>query len=327
MAMTSSWSSGNGRRCGVRFPIVRVRRQDREAEAIPPRAGASGKPRRVRRPPRDVRRSAPHSRRRRRGRAPQWRRRACCGPAREWRSIVIRRPPCAPAGGGSNSVVVEQIPSGRSTPPTPARPAEGIAAWPWADVATIPNIVAAPAVLPRPRRSAGGHTTLVTTGALRPLKNNRTAIHALRHLPDSYVLKLAGDSPLADPAVGRGPRTRPHRTRPVPGPDLRRRYVARRGQRARAPVPGRDVRVQPLRGRQRRGPGGRLRRRGDRRDRPRLCARGVGARADRGVPGRGDQPPVRGRDERRARPLRRRRNDLSPATVAERWSTVLEWRS
>jgi glycosyltransferase involved in cell wall biosynthesis len=74
-----------------------------------------------------------------------------------------------------------------------------LAAWPGADVETIPNIVVAPAVLPRPRQSADERTTLVTTGALRPLTNNTAAIHALRHLPEEYVLKLAGDGPLADP--------------------------------------------------------------------------------------------------------------------------------
>ncbi len=48
---------------------------------------------------------------------------ACCGPAREWRSTVIRRPPCAPMDGGSNSVAAERILFDRSTPPTPVRPA------------------------------------------------------------------------------------------------------------------------------------------------------------------------------------------------------------
>jgi glycosyltransferase involved in cell wall biosynthesis len=67
-------------------------------------------------------------------------------------------------------------------------------------VETIPNIVATPAHLPppRPRPRPDQRTTLVTTGALRPLKNNSAALRALRLLPDSYELKLAGDGPLAD---------------------------------------------------------------------------------------------------------------------------------
>lgn len=73
-----------------------------------------------------------------------------------------------------------------------------LAAWPGATVETIPNIVTAPASLPRPRAAGDGYTTLVTAGALRPLKNTGAAVEALRHLPASYVLEVAGDGPLAE---------------------------------------------------------------------------------------------------------------------------------
>lgn len=204
-----------------------------------------------------------------------------------------------------------------------------LAAWPNATVETIPNIVAAPALLPRPRQSADGRATLVTTGALRPLKNTRAAIHALRHLPDSYLLKVAGDGPLADPLwaevreLGLTERVRfLGRISDVAGlldeadvlvhPSLAETFGFSLFEAANAGVPVAAFDVEAI---DEIVPGyvpGALA--------SEMTAESLAAAIRRLCE---DGTNV----EQNAAAWRRRRDDLSPATVAERWCTVLEWRS
>jgi glycosyltransferase involved in cell wall biosynthesis len=72
-----------------------------------------------------------------------------------------------------------------------ARTARGL--LPGARVVTIPNPVTAAAFVPPRPIADEARIRLVTTGALRPLKNHSCAIDALAALPVTHHLTLAGD--------------------------------------------------------------------------------------------------------------------------------------
>lgn len=71
------------------------------------------------------------------------------------------------------------------------------ARWPGTPSAVVANIVPTPDRPPagRARVVAEAEVRLLTTGAFRPYKNNACAIHAVRHLPDRFTLRMAGDGP------------------------------------------------------------------------------------------------------------------------------------
>lgn len=81
-----------------------------------------------------------------------------------------------------------------------ARTVRGLA--PGQPVTTIPNPLPVGEFVP-PRPVGAGDIRLVTTGALRPLKNHGDALAALALLPERYRLTLAGNGEERDLLAGR----------------------------------------------------------------------------------------------------------------------------
>jgi glycosyltransferase involved in cell wall biosynthesis len=73
------------------------------------------------------------------------------------------------------------------------------ARWPGVPTSVIANIVETADVPPPPARraTADERVQLLTAGAFRASRNYACAINALRHLPDRFVLRMAGDGPQA----------------------------------------------------------------------------------------------------------------------------------
>ena len=63
------------------------------------------------------------------------------------------------------------------------------------DVVVVPNMVDTPGRAPEPRSAPSGPVSLLTTGSLRGHKNYPCALRALKELPPTFRLTMAGDGP------------------------------------------------------------------------------------------------------------------------------------